>query len=71
MSASRHDNLIKARNVAQWITVVAAVLSGVVWIVTGFSDSNAVATIASVLVAVTALGGVAMGLLYAVTKRSD
>lgn len=63
------DNLAQFRNIAQAVTVVSAVAYGVLWAVADLLDGASSiewVTAASVsLVGLTMLGGVTMGLLYA------
>lgn len=59
------------RNVAQRITVGAAIATGIVWIIESIaqaSDTSWLMGLQTILVAVTVVGGVIMGVLYLVSK---
>ncbi len=60
------DNFEMIQNTAQTFTVSAAILLGVFWAVTSVFglESDSIDTLASALFVATAVGGVAMGLLY-------
>ncbi len=69
MARSRQSTLGMYRSVAQVFTMAAAILLGVVWIITSVTNHHA-DTLQSVLILATMIGGIAMGLLYVIHLSS-
>lgn len=69
MATTRQSNLEKYRSAAQLFTIAAAILLGIVWIITSATDRHA-DTLQSILILATMVGGVVMGLLYVVHLSS-
>ncbi len=65
MENTRQSHLAMYRTAAQFFTMAAAILLGVVWILTSVTGHHADA-IQSILLLATMVGGVMMGLLYVV-----
>lgn len=67
--AKKVDNLDQFRNAAQVVTVVSAVAYGVLWLVADVMDNASsvewINSASVTLIGLTMLGGVTMGLLYA------
>lgn len=68
MAKAKQSNLEMYRKAAQYLTITAAILYGVLWTLTGLMKdaSSTTDTISNVLIAATAIGGILMGLLQAV-----
>lgn len=66
MNATKRPSPTNLDRIAQAVTVGFAVLTGIcsVWAGAGLPGSNQAESAANVFVAITAVGGVAMGLLY-------
>ncbi len=65
MTKSDNSSLEKFRNAAQYFTMSAAALSGVVWLLgLAVDNSDTLNTLASVFIGATCIGGVVMDTLY-------
>jgi len=69
MAKTRQSSLEMYRSAAQIFTMAAAILLGLVWIITSVTGHHA-DTIQSILILATMVGGVIMGLLYVVHLSS-
>lgn len=71
--SKKSSSLQQVRDFAQTFTVSAAVLYGVLWLLVTVMGSQSTATdnLAYILSLATALGGIAMGLLYVVQHYKD
>lgn len=68
MAKAKQSNLEMYQRAAQYLTMIAAILYGILWALTGLlkNSSSTTDTISSVLIGATAVGGILMGLLYAI-----
>ena len=72
MAKAKENNLEMYRNAAQYFTMAAAILYGVLWVIVGLlnDQSSATESISNVLIFATVVGGVLMGLLHLVYLSS-
>ncbi len=67
MAKAKQNNLESCSNLAQAVTMIAAVSLGLLWAIAGVmqDDTLVSGTLGSILLWVTVVGGASMGLFYA------